>query len=74
MEALEEEKLALDTKITASEHAASLGGSQIWLEPGVFPLLSAQVPINGLGVAHPTRIDKTKIKSTFVITKLNFFI
>lgn len=34
MEALEEGKLSLDTKITASEHAASLGGSQIWLEPG----------------------------------------
>ena len=34
MEALEEGKIALETKITASEHAASLGGSQIWLEPG----------------------------------------
>ena len=34
MEALESGKLSLDTKITASEHAASLGGSQIWLEPG----------------------------------------
>ncbi|MBO5852829.1 MAG: D-alanyl-D-alanine carboxypeptidase [Clostridia bacterium] len=34
MEALEEGKIALDTKVTASEHAASLGGSQIWLEPG----------------------------------------
>ncbi len=34
MEALEEGKITLDTKVTASEHAASLGGSQIWLEPG----------------------------------------
>lgn len=34
MEALEEGKIALDTKVTASEHAASLGGSQIWLESG----------------------------------------
>ncbi|MBQ1186793.1 MAG: D-alanyl-D-alanine carboxypeptidase [Clostridia bacterium] len=34
MEALEEGKIKLDTKVTASEHAASLGGSQIWLEPG----------------------------------------
>ena len=34
MEAIEEGKISLDTKVTASEHAASLGGSQIWLEPG----------------------------------------
>ena len=34
MEALEQGKISLDTKVTASEHAASLGGSQIWLEPG----------------------------------------
>lgn len=33
MEALEAGKLTLDTEVTASEHAASLGGSQIWLEP-----------------------------------------
>ncbi len=33
MEALEAGKLSLDTEVTASEHAASLGGSQIWLEP-----------------------------------------
>lgn len=34
MEAIENEKLTLDTKVTASEHAASMGGSQIWLEVG----------------------------------------
>ena len=34
MEALEAGKLTLQQEITASEHAASLGGSQIWLEPG----------------------------------------
>lgn len=34
MEAIDEGKLALDSKITASEHACSMGGSQIWLEPG----------------------------------------
>ncbi len=34
MEALESGKLKLEDKITASEHAASLGGSQIWLESG----------------------------------------
>ena len=34
MEAIENEKLTLDTKVTASEHAASMGGSQIWHEVG----------------------------------------
>lgn len=33
MEALESGKIKLTDKITASEHAASMGGSQIWLEP-----------------------------------------
>lgn len=33
MEALENGTLTLDTVITASEHACSMGGSQIWLEP-----------------------------------------
>lgn len=33
MEALENGTLALDTVVTASEHACSMGGSQIWLEP-----------------------------------------
>lgn len=34
MEALDSGKLKLDDTITASEHAASMGGSDIWLEPG----------------------------------------
>ncbi len=34
MEAMENGKLTLETEITASEHACSMGGSQIWLEPG----------------------------------------
>lgn len=34
MEAIENEKLSLDTKVSTSEHAASMGGSQIWLEVG----------------------------------------
>lgn len=33
-EAIDSGKLSLDTTITASEHAASMGGSDIWLEPG----------------------------------------
>lgn len=34
MEAIENEKITLQTKVTASEHAASMGGSQIWLKVG----------------------------------------
>ena len=33
MEALDEGKISLDDMVTCSEHAASMGGSQIWLEP-----------------------------------------
>lgn len=34
MEAIERGDLDIDTVIYASEHACSMGGSQIWLEPG----------------------------------------
>ncbi len=34
MEAIDSGKLSLDTTIVASEHAAAMGGSQIWLEKG----------------------------------------
>ena len=33
-EAIDSGKLSLDDTITSSEHAASMGGSDIWLEPG----------------------------------------
>lgn len=33
-EAMDSGKLSLDDTITASEHASSMGGSDIWLEPG----------------------------------------
>lgn len=33
MEAIKDGKLTLETQIQASEHACSMGGSQIWLEP-----------------------------------------
>ena len=32
MEAIDGEKISYDTKVTASAHAASMGGSQIWLK------------------------------------------
>lgn len=34
MEALDRGDISLETVISASEHACSMGGSQIWLEPG----------------------------------------
>lgn len=34
MEALDNGQITLDEPVTASEHAASMGGSDIWLEPG----------------------------------------
>ncbi len=34
MEAIENEVLTLETRVPTSEHAASMGGSQIWLEVG----------------------------------------
>ncbi|MEG2938911.1 MAG: D-alanyl-D-alanine carboxypeptidase family protein, partial [Oscillospiraceae bacterium] len=34
MEALESGKISLDETVNISEHAFSMGGSQIWLEPG----------------------------------------
>lgn len=34
MEALEDEKVKLSDTVVVSEHAAEMGGSQIWLEPG----------------------------------------
>lgn len=47
MDAIKQGTLKLDTVITATEHACSMGGSQIWLEPGeqmsVHELLKAAV-------------------------------
>lgn len=34
LEAIESGRIKFDDKITCSEHAASMGGSDIWLEPG----------------------------------------
>ena len=33
-EALDDEKITMEESVTCSEYAASMGGSQIWLEPG----------------------------------------
>lgn len=34
MEAIDSGRLTYDTKVTVSEHSYSMGGSQVWLEPG----------------------------------------
>ena len=34
MEAIDRKDISLETVVTASEHASSMGGSQIWLKPG----------------------------------------
>lgn len=34
MEAVDSGKIAFDTKVTISNHSYSMGGSQVWLEPG----------------------------------------
>lgn len=34
MEAIDNGKLSYDTKVTVSDHSYSMGGSQVWLEPG----------------------------------------
>lgn len=51
MEALEDGKLKLDDKISVSEHAASMGGSQVFLSPGeemsVNDLLKATIIASG---------------------------
>lgn len=50
MEALDEGQIHLEDMVTASEHAASMGGSDIWLEPGetmsVDDLLKATVIVS----------------------------
>ena len=34
MQAIESGKISMEDNVTASEHASSMGGSDIWLEPG----------------------------------------
>ncbi len=34
MEAIDDGKISMEDKVTTSEHASSMGGSDIWLEPG----------------------------------------
>jgi len=49
MEALEDGKLKLTDKVQASEYAASMGGSQIFLEPG--EVMSVEEMLKGIALA-----------------------
>lgn len=49
MEALDDGQITLDEPVTTSEHAASMGGSDIWLEPG--EVMSVNDMIKAVAVA-----------------------
>jgi len=49
MEALDQGKIKMDEKVRASEYAASMGGSQIFLEPG--EEMSVQEMVKGIAMA-----------------------
>ena len=52
MEALERGEVTLDTMITGSEHACSMGGTQIWLEPGEQLTLDEMLKAIAVGSAN----------------------
>lgn len=49
MEAIDQGKLSLDEKVRTSEHAASMGGSQIFLEPG--ETMTVDELLHGIAIA-----------------------
>ena len=52
MEALESGEVTLDTMITGSEYACSMGGTQIWLEPGEQLTLDEMLKAIAVGSAN----------------------
>lgn len=52
MEALERGEVQLDTMITGSEYACSMGGTQIWLEPGEQLTLDEMLKAVAVGSAN----------------------
>lgn len=52
MEALERGEVTLDTMITGSEYACSMGGTQIWLEPGEQLTLDEMLKAIAVGSAN----------------------
>lgn len=52
MEALERGEVTLDTMITGSEYACSMGGTQVWLEPGEQMSLNDMLKAIAVGSAN----------------------
>ena len=74
MEALERGEVTLDTMITGSEYACSMGGTQVWLEPGEQMSLNDMLKAIAVGSANDcaavsyTHLDvyKRQVLSRFV--------
>ena len=56
MEALDEGKLRLDSQVSCSEHAASMGGSQIWLEPNETMTVHELLKAVAIGAANDATV------------------
>jgi D-alanyl-D-alanine carboxypeptidase (penicillin-binding protein 5/6) len=56
MEAMEAGKFTLDTEVTATEHACSMGGSQIWLEPGEVMTVDELLRATAIASANDTSV------------------
>lgn len=67
-EALETGKIKSDDLVATSEHAASMGGSQVWLEPGETQTVEALIKCitiasaNDCAVAMESPLDTVKVK------------
>ena len=74
MEAIERKAFTPEEVVTASEHAASMGGSQIWLEPGeamtVDDLLKATV-VGSANDATVALAEKVSGSEEAFVTKMN---
>ncbi len=52
MEAIESDKFGYDSSVTCSEHASSMGGSQIWLEVGETMTVDELIRASAIGSAN----------------------
>lgn len=56
MEALDSGRIAADDSVSCSEHAASMGGSQIWLEPGEKMTVHELLKATAIGSANDAAV------------------
>lgn len=56
VEAIESGQLSLDTVLSAGEHACSMGGSQIWLEPGEQMTVNDLLKATAVGSANDATV------------------